>query len=73
MKSCSLSQNRNGVVCSGRPGGKEIKMTEYENSLKKQYEQQLQAGRNAVEGSVRQAEGALTQYAQQREDEARQA
>ena len=48
-------------------------MTEYENLLKKQYEQQLQAGRNAVEGSVRQAEGALTQYAQQREDEARQA
>lgn len=34
-------------------------MTGYENLLKKQYEQQLQAGRNAVEGSVRQAEGAL--------------
>ncbi|MGI6260295.1 MAG: hypothetical protein ACOYJR_00450 [Acutalibacteraceae bacterium] len=48
-------------------------MAAYEDALKKQYEQQLQANRNAVEGSVRQAESALAQYAQQRENGARQA
>ncbi len=48
-------------------------MTTYEQALKKQYEAQLQANRTSVESSVRQAESALPQYAQQRETGARQA
>ena len=55
------------------PAERKEKMTAYEDALKKQYEQQLQAGRDATEGSVRQAESALAQYAQQRENDARQA
>ena len=48
-------------------------MSTYEEALKKQYEQQLQANKKSIESSIKQAESALPQYAQQRENGARQA